>query len=454
VGILNKAVALALGATIGTAAFLTGCGGNSGSTLPLPRASTPAASPSPSIAPSVSPSPSPSAPASANPHPASEGDTFAFSGSSRQVILRFRPTPTPPAQVITATVTQNQTVHVNRLFHGISATDFQTVETDAGPNQTITTNADEYFLFPSGAGPVVNIGFSSIDSNGVSLDVQYLTGNGLEDFVPETPGASWTNTASAIVLENDPDGTTSTQSVNADGSYQQTKSEVAGQTTITQASDGTGTLVSPTTAFLGTGTGTQFQIGVNDGTQIPITISAVGASPPPISILVASWYPASPTLAADQTTDQGMTALPVSCAGPSFGTTGMQLHRTKSRLDTVLGFTETEVIDTWIVPGAGPVCVNLSDTVQLYYDFTGQTAINIFSSSPHQTATFVETIALQSETVQQHARRQLPGSQRSFTQAFARRVAVANYRAERFRQGIRMQQLRGLRRLLQRGMQR
>src|SRR5579864_1373093 len=147
-------------AVLGVAAALglsfASCGGGGGGTI---------APPSPSQ--SLSPSPLPSG----SPHPAANGDTFAFSGTSRQTTTRTRPTPTPPPVVTNSSVTQNQTVQTGATFHSIPATDFHSVETDAGPNQTITTTSDNYFVFPSSTGNVVQIGFSSTDSNGVTLDV-------------------------------------------------------------------------------------------------------------------------------------------------------------------------------------------------------------------------------------------------------------------------------------------
>jgi len=432
---IRSALLFSIAATIVFA--LASCGGGGGGSI----------NPPPTQPPTTSPSPLPSG----SPYPSNNGDTFAYSGTSTQVVTRSVPTPTPPPSTVQSTVTQNQTVMTAQMFHGNPATDFHTVETDTAPNQAITTTSDNYFDFPSGTGNVVQLGFSSTDSNGVTLDVQYLSGNGIIDQLPETQGGNWLNNASESTVENNPDGTSLTQTVNADGSYNETQTLVVGNGTITENSDGTGTANFPTTVFFGTGTGTLFSIGAQSGGLIPITLSAVGASAPtpaPVLVQIPAWYPASPTLASDTTTNMGTTRIPRGCAASTYPGVGIQLHESRTRLDTILGYQETETQDRWIVPSIGPTCAQIADSVVLFYDFTGQTTTAVFNSAGVQTTSITEVLGLQSATILAAARH--PLDLRSRSAAFSARLELSRERIERFRQAVRRRQLLRLQNFLQR----
>lgn len=429
---LRAAFVLSIAATIAFALASCGGGGGGGGTINPPP-------------PNASPLPS------GSPYPSNNGDTFSYAGTSVQTVSRSVPTPTPPPSTTTSTVTQNQTVKTGQTFHGTSATDFQTVETDVGPNQTITTNSDDYFVFPGASGNVVQIGFKSTDSNGVTLNVQYLSGNGIIDQLPETQGANWSNSAAESLTENDPDGSQVVEAINADGSYTETQTLAAGTANITENSDGTGTATFPTLVFFGVGTGTQFAIGAQSGGIIPITVSAIGAptpTPPPILVPVPAWYQASPTLASDMTTNDGTASLPSGCAAHAYPGIGIQLHEARTRLDTILGYQETETQDRWIVPSVGPTCAKITDTIVLFYDFTGQTVTDVFNSTGVQTTGITETLGLQSATISNAARHAL--DRRSSALAFAAQLELGRARVERFRQTVRRHQLMRLKSFLER----
>jgi len=440
-----------MGTALVFAVTLAACGGGGGGSYggPGPNPS-PSVGASPSATPSTSPSPTPS---STSAHPAADGDTFAFTGTRSQTIQRFRPTPTPPTQVLNASVTQNDTVHTGRTFHATAATDFQATEVDTGTNQALTVNSDNYVQVPASTGNLISLGFHSVDSNGATVDQNLIGQNVILDMIPETMGALWNNNAAETLVATDPDGTSITLNTNANGSYTESIADpVIGTTTATQNSDGSGTLDSPSIAFFGTGTGTHIAISAVSANTINLTVSSVGAPPPspaPVVFNLTAWYPQSPTLASDQFTDMGTSAMPASCDAAAFGATGVHLHEVKTRLDTVFGAQENETVDTWVVPGFGPACIQTSDVTKQYYDFTGQSFFfnDIIASTPAQTTTLAEMIGLQAATI--HASARHPASSaRLASQSAALRFAFVQDRFERQRAVLRLRQAHGLRSFL------
>ncbi len=414
------AIALAIAACGGGG----GGGGGGGSTInPPPPTMTP-----PTVPPFVCPS--------------GGCTSFTLFGTSTQTITRTYPTPTPAPAVFKSAVAQNITVLTGKIFHGQAATDYQSVETDTAPTQTITTNTDNYLQFPAAAGYIINIGYHSTDSNGVVDDVQYLAGNGITGQIPL--GSGWSNNASSIIAETDPDGTTISETINADGSYSLTKTEVAGTTSATLNPNGTGTATIPVTGYfgLGVGTATQLTVPAQSGGIIDYTISAVGApvpTPTPIVIPVPAWYGPSPTLASDTTTNLGVIAIPKGCVSAKFGTSGADLHQQETRLDTIFGLLEDETTDTWVT-SVGPVCQRISDTVNIFYDFSGQSGgPTLGGPTSIQTNVFSEFIGLSAAASSDATRRALASDSRALSSA--PQLVLARDRLERFRLSILKQQL-------------
>ena len=377
--------------------------------------------------------------------------SFTLSGTSRQTVTRFAPAPTPPPLKVTSAVAESISVLSGKTFHGLPATDYKTTETDTAPTQTITTITDNYIQFPATTGNVINIGYASTDSNGVTLDVQYKGANGTIGQVPCCTG--WSNTAQSIINEADPDGTTLTENINADGSFTLTKTEVAGTTTETQNSDATGTATIPVVGFFGPGVGTATKLTVpaQSGGTINYTVSAVGAptpTPAPIILPVGAWYAPGQTLATDTTTVVGTTSIPGGCVAPAFGAAGLQLEQLETRYDVVFGIQDAETTDTWVTT-VGPVCQRISDTVNIYYDFTGQSGgVLLGGPTAIQTDTINELIGMQAAARVDSARHLL--DTRSLNASLGLFVSV-HRRIDRWRQSIRNKQLFDLHNFLKRG---
>ncbi len=388
-------------------------------------------SPSPSASPSVCPSPS------AN--PLADCTQYLASGQSQQTITRTYPTPTPPVQVSNDALSETAVVHNGLQFHGVLATDLKTTENDAGTNQTINTVLDDFVVFPAATGNIVNIGFHSTDSNGVILDEQNGSGNGI---IGQTPlGVSWMNNAAQIINETDPDGTTTLTNIHSDGHYGVVKNEVAGVTHVLENSDGSANMIVPGGLEISVTTVSGGNITINFCTPSANVNIACTAGNTFKTFLLPAWYPNPLQLASDSTTVVGTTSIPGNCANVSFGPTGTQLHEVRSRLDTIQGFIDNETIDSWLGTGAEPVCQQITDTINLYYDYTGQAGAPVFSNGPIQTTVLTQTLGLQSVTAAQ-VRRAMSLHR---TPLLTTQLAITNARIERFRQALQSRQLQGVR---------
>jgi hypothetical protein len=375
------------------AVALAACGGGGGSASPGPQ-----------------PQPSPGG----SSRPAGNGDVFHYGGTLTQTFWRpAQPGPSnapspEPTSTANWSVDDVATVKTGTTFHGLTGlTDFNYDETDTGL-QTIVTLTDDYLAFPpSGNGPLNDVGFSSIDSNLVSLDVQLGAGNGQIDILPETAGAQWTNSAAQVSTETDPDGQTITRTTNADGSYTEADSFPDGTTaTAVQNSDASGTYK----VLQGSSLETDYAYTAPSGGDLTITVTEPQASPMPSPVVftVPDWLPAG-GLASDSFSDSGPTTIPAACGVPkSIGSSGMRIAETRSLVDAIFGTVDAATVDTYVVQGRGVACVASHDVVTSYYDFTGQNGLAFFSGMPVQYTTLDETQGLKTESLFAIAKMQRP----------------------------------------------
>jgi hypothetical protein len=437
-------------AVAGALAFAaSSCGGGGGGSTAF----------QPPVLPSACPSPN-------NVYPPLDCSQYTTSGTSTQTVTRYYPTPAPPPAVTNIAVQQQITVHDRKSFHGTVATDFHTVETDAGPNQAITTTSDVYLIFPSpnpGA-YIVNIGFHSTDSNGVVLDVQNLSGNGIVGEVPlPNSGPGWVNNAAQIISETDPDGTQTNITVNDDGTYNLTKNEVAGETTACDNSNGSGSANIPSSLFFAGATSTDVSVTAPSQTnQVTFTLTGLPSSvlvacpsanptPTPVASPIVeafpAWYALPVVIASDQTTIEGTTAVPAGCTG--LAANGTQLHEVKSSLDPVFGTTDTETNDTWVASSFGPVCQEIAETQDIYYDFTGQSNPIVLGLLTQETQSS-ELLGLQTAARADSVQR-VAGKQSLMPLPLGVQAALANARLERMQILTRLRLLRALEHRTERG---
>jgi hypothetical protein len=133
----------------------------------------------------------------------------------------------------------------------------------------------------------------------------------------------------------------------------------------------------------------------------------------------------------------------------SYGTSGNTLVQTTNRLDTVLGYTDTQVQTTYTNAQYGPVCVVLSDVQNDYYDyqddFGAADGFHLhFPGTPLSTTTIDETLTLQSGAVVHVAQRSTQSKQ-SQAQPSISMARVASARAALTLRAERMRHQRELR---------
>jgi hypothetical protein len=338
--------------------------------------------------------------------PGNTTDAFSFTGSlSSTTQLTASRAPTQP-QVDAATVTLSSTVAgFTQNGTGGTAT-VSSAEADTYPLQTITTNATTSYVYtqvtpivPSAPKVTLSIASSdATDSNGARFKNQYGAGNGVVDVLPESSGTFGPNNAALTYDEIDPALFTRHRVVAAGGSYVEQGTDAFNDVqTITARAD--------LSAFVDANqySGLNFDITKPNGSgQIVITVkTSAGASRGTLTI--PSWIPAGTAQPSTETdVNNGSKPFPAGCNVPAkYGTSGNQIVQTINRIDAALGNLETQTTTTWVGAGVGPVCIQLTDAVQTFYDYTLQNGSILFVSGnaqPIQLTTIAETLTLQSAT--------------------------------------------------------
>ena len=345
-------------------------------------------------------------------HPATVGDTLTLAGTLTHTIARPLPAPSAIASPTTTTTTVTDVLKIastTATFNGTAnLTDENVVESDVAPLQTLTTTSDAYTEFtPSGTSQLLlELGLTSTDSNGVQDTTTYGAGAGEIDQLPDVNGATFTNTAAQTFSETDPGNVSIARTVAADGSYTENDTYLSPPASTTQANSN---LTASITYFAGLIVDVAFGAPSGSGANatIPYTISpTVTGAFQTVTGTIPDWYPTT-TIFSDSFAKSTSQTIPTACAVPaSVGTTATKVVETTTHLDTALGSYETRTQTAYDAPGFGTVCVQLADTIDSYYDYTGQ-SLNVLlpglnlalSSTPIQIDTLSETLGFTSGTV-------------------------------------------------------
>lgn len=123
------------------------------------------------------------------------------------------------------------------------------------------------------------------------------------------------------------------------------------------------------------------------------------------NIVVPSWIPAGTTQPSTETdVDNGSVSYPAACAVPSkYGTAGRQIVQTINRVDTALGNLEVQTTTTYVAPQYGPVCIQMTDFVKTFYDYTLQDGSALLAgggTTDLEETTISETLTLQSASTE------------------------------------------------------
>lgn len=364
-------------------------------------------------------------PTNGSSRPAAFGDASTYAGTFSQTFLRppisRDPVPSPnPAntQTLSYTIAQAVTVAAPPASGTFaSATyDIRTVESDLllGGLKTLTTTTDAYETYTrSGSSTVVrSLGSTTSSSDGSTFQTTFGVGNGLIDILPETAGPLVpTNNAAMTLSEVDATTQSTLRTTNADGTATLAIGYPDGSAANASfANDGSGTyrlpLLVPKPSTFAVGAPRPNASGVP---IIPITITyAAGLFPTPnttptptiVTRTVAVWYPQPLVLAQASLVDNGTVTIPPECNVGKFARSGNQLIDTRSSVDPIFGELDTQTTTSYTVPGIGVACVQLSDIVTTFYDFSRQTASLIRTqSTPDQITTTTETLGITQATV-------------------------------------------------------
>ena len=346
---------------------------------------------------------------SPSPQPIAAGNTYAFAGTLAQNIVYSYPTANPtgvPTSVpsgmppLNATATVSSTVTVQAaptpFFAAPGVSDFHSVETDAYPLQSNVFTTDAWYASTASAFQL----FGSSVGDGVcdTFTTQYAAPLTI-DQLPEV-GGTWTNSPASTIVETDADGTHSTRTYAANGTYSETQTVPGARTAIiTVAADGSGT-------YEGTAFSTFYGIkgfSFSAPSSRVITVSIVPTSGSPFAVAnPVQWYTLPFTPYAETDTMTLNKPIDAKCAlSPQFGATGNDVTQTISRVDPVLGYTETRSTDTYYVTGIGSVCVVLSDNQNYYYNYNNDDGTiggvsNVFGDGTVQSVqTTSEAVSLQ-----------------------------------------------------------
>ncbi len=365
---------------------VAGCGGGSTSTVPS-FSPTPTAVPSAPVTPTPTPTPLPTS----LPTPSSASYTYA--GTMAQTVQTSfsnpapQPSGTPVASgTVTSMWTSAQTVTVAPTSGPAGTYDTHVVDTETGASPspvTVTqTTSDTISTVPAGgAGNVLVTATTSLSNTpgaAATFADQFVTtfGSGrIVNVLPESTGASWSNTDARVATDNAPGGNVTTRTVQTNGTYVQTTvtpplsvpapSPVPTLFAFQENADGSGTF---NTVSSGTTISTyQFTFSAP---PIQIAYSSNGSAPTPYAT-PATWWTAPLTLYAE--TDVASTGVPIpsACSVPSsFGTTARQIAQRWTRVDTIYGTIETQALVVYDSPGIGTLCQTINDTLLYYYDYT------------------------------------------------------------------------------------
>jgi hypothetical protein len=317
------------------------------------------------------------------------GAGFSYTGSLTSTIARAAPCAMP-----TATSQASVTVTVLVTSSPGASTDEHSVESDAYSTQTTTTITDASVQATTvgGSSGFSELNETSTDEVGDATTTTYSTPLVYAIASPLPYTGTITNAPPSSVVAAFADGTTSNRQYNtANGSYTEADTIVGGgQNNITVNADFSGNYT------IGTSSG-QLEAAYSAPSGGSITFTETYAGTTLTSFALPQWWTGS-SLYSDTTVDKGAGALPSPCNPTPTVSSADDFRRTISIVDPVLGYTESETIDAYVVngnPTVGPACVVIADTQNLYYDYFYDTPYSIYlsgggASAPLQTSTISE----------------------------------------------------------------
>ncbi len=311
---------------------------------------------------------------------------FMYTGTLTSTIARATPCAIP-----TSSASATVTVTVTTSPGTGSQVNENSTETDAYSTNSVTTNTDavvEATATPF-AQSFAELSETTTDEVGDSTVTTYATPLVYAVASPLPFPGMITNSPPSTVNATLADGTTTKRTYAANGTYTENDTIPGGGTsTISVGGSAAGT-------YNVDGGEVVFTYGAPSGGNILLTVTVGGGTPQTLS--VPTWFSTSAPFYSDVTMDNTSFTKPTQCL-PSGGWTATDdFHRIISIIDPVLGYTETETIDSYVVKGTptvGPACVVINDLQSIYYDYNYDTPYIIYASlnaAPMQTNTIDES---------------------------------------------------------------
>ncbi len=332
--------------------------------------------------------------------PGNVSDAFTFSGKLSSTTQQTNSNITTQPQTDAGTVALTSTVTGFTAAAGGGQNAVSSVEADTYPLETVTTKTASTYRYATAASKATLSILTSDakDSNGAEYVNKYGTGNGILDLLPETPGAFGPNTAALTYSENDPANFSSQRVTAADGSFIELGEDTFGDIQTINGNPDFSAVYDASQY-----SGFKFTITKPSGSPATITMTITRGNSNLGSLTIPSWIPSALTKVSTETdSDNGTVTYPTACNVPAkYGASGNQLVQKIERVDPALGNRENETTTTYTAPSVGPVCIQLADSVQTFYDYTLQNGFLVFVSGnaqPLQLTTIAETLTLQSAT--------------------------------------------------------
>lgn len=286
------------------------------------------------------------------------------------------PSPVALSYNVTANVTPGSSPYPGPTTAGLL--DAHVSESDAGSLSTTTSTTDSWVGLNTSASPYVAslYGLTQTQPSSAqqpSTTTIYGTPQVIDQY-PQTGGATWTNMPTANISYSYADGSTGTRVIASNGTYVDTESlylqGAGGTATTTENSDTSGSITGP--LFSGIVDALTFAAPSAGNIQITIVVSAFGQSvygyPPTIPLTPDPvWFTTPAVFYTETDTINANASLPNACTTTSFGKTANDVNRTITTLDTIGGFVETTVLDSYEINGL-PVCLTTTDTQNFAYD--------------------------------------------------------------------------------------
>ncbi len=326
--------------------------------------------------------------------PIATGASYAYTGTLTETIYRSSPCPMPTS-TSNATVTVDASVTSPPAGSPSGTVDEYSTESDASSLETTTTttNAIVESSTYDGDASFSELSETTTDEVGDSIVTTYATPLVYAISSPLPYTGTITNGPPSTVNTTLADGSTQKRTYASDGTYNETDTiaGISGQDNIVVNANFSGSYVIQAPNFGITSLEFAYSAPSNDVITLTPYIDGTAQA----TLQYPQWWTGT-SLYSDTTTGEPSGTVPTPCSPPPGYTTADEFARTIDTIDPVLGYTDKRTIDSYVTPGSppvGPVCVVISDTEDIYYDYFLDTPYSLFISpnaQPLQTDTISE----------------------------------------------------------------